>query len=248
MKNTGKTFILAVIAVLSSLILNACGASKATSTPTFDIGMIHTSVAITFAAGLTQTAIAFPTDTPTSTPTITLTSTPTPTTPRTPGTVVAPTASCYSLTGIRDVTIPDNTPMVPGQVFTKTWLVKNTGSCTWENSFKFAFISGDSMGGATLVLDQVVNPGAQIELSVAMTAPNKTGTVRGNWRMSNASGTFFGEVQFVIINLGLANSTATSTVTPTAATPTATATPEPTTSTPTPTETENPSPTDTPGS
>jgi len=219
--------------ILVAMILAACKANQATPTPTLSVESIQTQVVGTFAAGLTQTAVALPTSTPTLTPTETPTVTPTRATPLTPGNGGAPTASCYGLTGIKEVTIPDNTPMVPGQTFTKTWLVKNTGTCTWEAGFKFAFIGGDAMGGSTLALSTAVSPGAEVELSVDMVAPNKTGAVRGNWRMSTASGQFFGEEQFVIIVLGNATSTATGT-------PTATATPTVTSEPPTPTETLTP--------
>ncbi|MBE3117541.1 MAG: hypothetical protein IMZ50_02135, partial [Candidatus Atribacteria bacterium] len=128
---------------------------------------------------------------------------------------------------------------VPRQVFTKTWLVKNTGSCIWETGFKFAFTGGDAMGGTTLVLDKTVSPGAEVELSIAMTAPNKTGPVHGNWRMSAANGTFFGDEVFVLINLSGATSTVTSTATATATAGEATAVPTQT-ETPTLTATSTP--------
>jgi hypothetical protein len=126
--------------------------------------------------------------------------------------------------------------MVPGQAFTKTWLVKNTGSCTWEAGFKFASTGGEAMGGATLVLDKPVSPGTEIELSIAMTAPNKSGEVRGHWRLSTASGAFFGDDVFVLINL----SGATSTVTSSTAAATATATAGEASAAPTQTETQTP--------
>lgn len=235
MKKTGKKYVLAVLVVLGSLVLNACGASTPEPTPTLSVESIQTIAVSTFAAGLTQTAIALPTATPTSTPTETPTSTPTRSTPLAPGSGSVPTASCYGLLGIRDVTIPDNTPMAPGETFTKTWLVRNSGSCNWDAGFKFAFIGGDAMGGTTLVLDEAVSPGTEIELSVVMTAPtDKTGEVRGNWRMSTANGTFFGDEQYVIIVLGGATATGTPpTTTPTGTLATATATATPT-ETPTP--------------
>jgi hypothetical protein len=143
--------------------------------------------------------------------------------------------------GLRDVTITDNTPMLPGQTFIKTWLVKNTGTCTWETGFKLVFTGGDAMGGATLVMDKTVIPGAEVELSIAMTAPNKTGAVRGNWHMSTTTGTYFGDELWVLINLSGATTTVTST-------PTVTATAGAATATPTPTETQTPTPTETPTS
>lgn len=239
MKYTDKLVVLIILTALGSLALSACGASTPEPTPTLGVEAIQTSAISTFAAGLTQTAIAMPTDTPTSTSTPTNTPTPTPTrgTPFAPGGGTIPTVSCYSLSYLNDVTIPDNTPMVPGQTFTKTWRVKNTGNCTWDVGFKLVFTGGDAMGGAALVLSNSVSPGAETELSIAMTAPNKTGTVRGNWRMSTASGTFFGDEMYIIISLG--NATTTATITATATGSTATATPTPT---------ETPTPTDTPSS
>jgi hypothetical protein len=93
------------------------------------------------------------------------------------------------------------------------------------------------MGGTTLVLDKAVSPGAQTNLSIAMTAPALTGSVRGNWRMSTLTGVFFGDEEYIIITL---SGTATATATPAAptATPAApTATPIPSN---TPTQTATP--------
>jgi len=241
MKNTNKWVILIILAVLGSLALSACGAGTPAPTPTLGVEAIQTSAVSTFAAGLTQTASALPTNTPTSTPTFTPTSTSTLATPLASLGGAIPTVSCYGMIGIRDVTVQDNAPMLPGQAFIKTWLVKNSGTCAWETGFKLVFTGGDAMGGATLVLDKPVSPGAEVELSIAMTAPNKTGSVRGNWHMSTAAGAYFGDELFVLINLSGATTTVTSTATVTATAGTATATP-------TPTETQTPTLTETPTS
>jgi len=65
-----------------------------------------------------------------------------------------------------------------------------------------------------------------------MVAPNKAGTVRGNWRMSTASGQFFGDEVYVQVVIGggaAATNTSgpatSSTATATTAADTATATP-----------------------
>jgi uncharacterized protein affecting Mg2+/Co2+ transport len=131
---------------------------------------------------------------------------------------------------VADVTIPDNTSMKPGQTFTKTWRVRNNGTCAWESGFKFNFIGGEAMGGGVLTLNKAVSPGTETELSVAMTAPNTSGSHRGNWRMANAAGTNFGdEVYVVIIVSGSASTTSTATspgvVAQATATPTSTGTP-----------------------
>lgn len=248
MKKTKLLYNLVGLGLLMSLLLSACGSGDADATPTFSVELAQTQAVLTFSAALTQTAIAMPsstpspTDTPSPTATVTLAVTNTPGTPLAPTGGVAPTSSCYSMAFVSDVTIPDNTNMKPGQTFTKTWRVRNNGSCAWDAGFKFTYTGGNSLGGATMTLDKAVSAGTETELSVAMTAPNTAGSYRSNWRMANASGTNFGDEVFVLIVVsGTASLTSTSTATgqPTqTATATATATETPTaTSTDTGTDT-----------
>ncbi len=245
-KNISPTLFIA-LALAGILSLTACGAGTPEPTPTIDAAPIQTEAVSTFAAGLTQTAFLQPTETPTSTLTPTQSLTPTRGTPAAPSGGVVPTASCYGLIFRQDVTIPDNTAMVPGQTFTKTWKVRNSGTCAWESDFKLASTGGEAMGGTAKTLGQSVAPGAEIDISIPMTAPNKTGSVRGNWRMSTAGGVFFGDELYVIINLG--SGTVTVTKTGTVMTPTKSLTPTVTTAVtlaPTATPTATTAPTDTP--
>ncbi len=46
---------------------------------------------------------------------------------------------------IADVTVPDGTVMVPNYSFTKTWRLKNIGTCTWTPSYSVTYVSGDPM-------------------------------------------------------------------------------------------------------
>jgi hypothetical protein len=154
-----------------------------------------TSAAQTVAAQLTemsiQETIAPPvTDTPappTDTPTPTVTSTPEPPT-------VTPTVECKDQAGnVIDVTVPDDTYYPPSQAFTKTWRVKNTGTCTWTTSYALVFDSGNIMGGPTSkALASSVPPGASIDISVSLTSPASNGTHRGNWKLRNDKGVIFG--------------------------------------------------------
>ena len=45
-------------------------------------------------------------------------------------------------------TIPDNTHFAPGDTFTKTWTIINSGTCEWSANYYMVFVSGDQMGGA----------------------------------------------------------------------------------------------------
>ena len=211
-----------------ALLLASCGAQvpELTPTVTFSADEIRTQAVATFSVALTETAFAAPSDTPVATltpvPTLGTLATSTGGVPFSGATSVGATSaatSCYGLSFASDVTIPDNTPVTPSQSFTKTWKVKNAGSCAWEAGFKFAFVGGDAMGGTTYTLPSSVAAGAVVDISVAMVAPNKTGTIRGDWRMSTASGQFFGEQVYVQVVIG-GGSAPTNTSGPASATPT----------------------------
>jgi len=223
-----------MLTLLAAFALSACGGSEADATPTVSVELIRTQAVLTFQAQLTQTALV----NPTSTPTATNTATPAATFAApsiAPGAIGASataatgsqSSACYALAFVRDVTIPDGTQMTPGQSFTKTWLVSNTGTCAWEAGFKWNVVAGEAMGGVAVTLNQRIEPGRQYEFSVPMVAPtNKTGTLRGTWRLSDANGSFFGDSPWVEINIGGTAPTSTGAeATSAPATATATATP-----------------------
>lgn len=207
--------------MILGLLISACAGSEAEATPTLGVEAIQTYAVATFSGGLTQTALAAPTNTPLPTNTVapllpiaTLANI----TPFVTTVGVNPTSVCNRMSYVNDVTIPDNTPMTPGQTFTKTWRVKNSGTCAWEAGFKLAFTGGDAMSGATHTLPQSVPANGEVDISIAMTAPNKNGSIRGNWRMSTAAGQYFGDEVYVMILVGggSAGGTATNTGAPTA--------------------------------
>ncbi len=230
--NQSRLFIrVSGVAVAALLLLSACGAGAEQATPTLSVEQIQTEAVATFSADLTSTAQSMPTNTPTATETTSPTPTRTPGTTNTPSSVATaganPTSTCYGLTFVSDVTIPDNTRMEPGQRFTKTWRVRNSGSCAWEAGFQFRFTGGEAMGGSSVALESAVQPGSETDLSVALTAPTTAGTHRGNWRMSTAAGTFFGDEVFVQIVVGSASASPTGSASATPA-PTANPTLDPT--------------------
>jgi len=92
-----------------------------------------------------------------------------------------------------DVTVPDDTVMQPGQVFTKIWRLKNVGTCTWTSSYAITFFSGEKMGAPTVVpIPGVVAPGQSIDIAVDLQAPQEAGAYQGNWKLLNANGVLFG--------------------------------------------------------
>ena len=215
-----KLFIL--LTLLGTFVLGACGGSDE-STPTLTVEQIQTLAVMTYQAQLTQTALAMPTETftplPTETPIAIVTfASPDSSSPAEATNTPASSGqslSCYDLAYVKDVTIPDNTQVTPGQSFTKTWLVSNSGTCDWEPGFIFNVVGGDAMNGVAVTLNQTVQPGRQYEFSVPMVAPtDKTGELKGTWRLSAANNNFFGDGVYVLVEIG-AGATATPTETPT---------------------------------
>jgi len=119
-----------------------------------------------------------------------LTPTPTPLVPPPP--TIAP-AGCDRATFVTDVNIPDGTIFTPGAAFSKTWRLKNSGSCTWTKEYKITYYSGEVMNAQTAVnMPYYVYPNGTVDITVNMVAPGAPGNYRGYWIVSNPSGQMFG--------------------------------------------------------
>lgn len=103
-------------------------------------------------------------------------------------------ASCDAAQFVADITIPDGRSFNAGETFTKTWRLKNVGTCTWTKDYSLVFDSSNQMGATspTAFPNQNVAPGQTVDLSVNMTAPNISGIVFGYWKLKNANGAIFG--------------------------------------------------------
>jgi hypothetical protein len=115
---------------------------------------------------------------------------------------------------IADVTIPDNTELEPGVGFAKTWRMSNSGTCAWDSGTVWAFESGDKMDGPDAVDVPIAEPGATVDITVNLTAPDAPGTYAGSWRMRQPSDEVFGTQG--IVRIVVIEPEATTTPTPTA--------------------------------
>jgi hypothetical protein len=155
-----------------------------------DAAAIQTEAALTVAAQLTAAPAVTATLTNAPFPTLSpATATVQPVTQAPPATA---TTACDKGAYVSDITYPDNTTVDTGTSFTKTWQLRNDGSCSWTTSYALVFAGGDSMGGpAAQALTANVNPGQTVNVSVDLTAPATNGTYKGNWALRNASGVVF---------------------------------------------------------
>jgi hypothetical protein len=111
----------------------------------------------------------------------------------TPTPVLAPPPNCDRARFVADITVPDGTVINAGATFTKTWRLKNVGSCTWTTSYSLIFDTGTQMGGPNSVnLPQSVAPGQTTDLTITLTAPSTAGEYRGYWKFKDNNGIPFG--------------------------------------------------------
>ena len=210
------------IILASVLLLMGCDVSTfilPQQIPTSNPNVVHLMVVQTAAAAATETAGFIP-------PTLTSTLTPFPTQTPVNSPTVTPTfifllatststssgTACDDAIFVSDLTIPDNTVENPGQSFVKTWVLQNTGSCTWGSGYTLNFVSGTRMGGTNTSVGSLVAPGEQAQISVTMTAPTTAGEYTGAWRLNNASGKSFGETVDVVIDVNANEYTQTPTL------------------------------------
>ncbi|MBI3158102.1 MAG: hypothetical protein HYZ26_00700 [Chloroflexi bacterium] len=195
-RTTQLAAILALAALLSACNLPGSGGATPTKSPE----NVMTAAAETVAVQLTADAANRPTSTSTPEPSATPSASPTAGTPASSATARPPTGGntggntgCDAAAFVADVTVDDGTKMNPGQAFTKTWRLRNAGTCTWSASYELVFVSGDRMGGpSSQKLTASVAPGQEVDISVNLVAPNTPAKYTGNWMLRNASGVNFG--------------------------------------------------------
>ena len=215
---------LACVLVGFSLLVAACSSAAGDASPTPQPESVLTAAAQTAQAQLTELAKPKPTSTSSPLPAETIPPLPTDSAalgtdlvsspdPDTTG-VITPTPATGGVDQGEfwaDITIPDGTDFDQGETFTKVWQLRNSGTNTWTQDYGLAFFGGEQMSAPVVVpLTGNVSPGATIDVSVDMTAPQSGGTYTGFWKMQNAAGEFFDYAVFVQIDVlgGQASGTA----------------------------------------
>lgn len=105
---------------------------------------------------------------------------------------------CYSSKYIADVTIPDGTKLKNSEAFTKTWKIRNDGSCNWGDDTVLVYVSGTKMASPDTVKVGKVVSSTEVEVTVQLTAPDQYGNYTGLWQLKNAQGNFGTQLSTVI--------------------------------------------------
>ncbi|MCL5274188.1 MAG: NBR1-Ig-like domain-containing protein [Chloroflexi bacterium] len=148
----------------------------------------------------------------TATPTSAISATPI------PG-IAGPNGCDLNMQFIADVSVSDGTVIPFNGAFTKTWRVRNTGTCAWDSAYKLVFASGAQMGAPGSVSMNPVKPNEVTDISVPMKAPGSgSGPLSGEWRLAAPDNTIFGNKLTVVIALPAATTTPQPTTMPATAT------------------------------
>lgn len=202
--------LMGICLLIGLFVLSACKPKDDNATPTDVLDDIRTVAARTIEALTTQmlqTSEAMQTESPpepmdTELPPVPTQEAPDPATEvptadfsNTPEAVATPTNAdkpC-DLAAFVGETLPDGSQLYPGTMFTKTWTLRNEGSCTWTSDYAVVFTSGDSMSApaATQLSKSEVKPGESVEVSVPLIAPGYGGKFRADFKLRNAAGVLF---------------------------------------------------------
>ncbi len=121
--------------------------------------------------------------------------------PAAPAQVVDANGCTLAAAFLQDVTVPDGTAVRAGSTFTKTWRMKNTSSCDWGEGFTIAFLQDTPMSAAGSAPVRPTPSNANVDVSVALTAPAQSGTYTSTWRLKDAAGQPFGNVVYLVIRV-----------------------------------------------
>jgi hypothetical protein len=232
---TRKLFWLAGATILA-VTLSSCNLG-ATAVPTVDPGVIQTqafgAVLTQVSNQQTQTALANPTTpAPTNTPlpTATLITAPTAASLNTPfafntqqpgltpfaslvptvgagGPIGATKNGCNDGSFESEDGVADGTVLAPLKNFQKSWDIKNTGTCAWDEGYSFTFmadVSTPGLAGYSIVLpknkpEDYTKPNSSQNFVLKLTAPKTPGEYTGYWKLKDDAGNFFGPLVYLKI-------------------------------------------------
>ncbi|MBI9048248.1 MAG: hypothetical protein JEZ00_02425 [Anaerolineaceae bacterium] len=228
MKSKNKV-LLSLIVLLIAVSISACGPS-APAEPTVDTNLIKTEALETAFAQMTQEALFNPTETPVPTETPLPTNTLAPTTtlaqatlPSIATSAVQPVATQATGNVVGAVNTGDKAQWISQEpddgtkfylrnaeevplFFDIFWTVENTGTTTWNDSYKLRYYVGDKFfrneTEFSFPKDISVAPGEQAALKIVASYPDDSGKYESVWVLTNPDGVNFQvlTIQIEVIN------------------------------------------------
>ena len=117
-----------------------------------------------------------------------------------PSATVKPTLTgpcTNNLTFMDDITIPDDTVVFFGATIDKQWLVTNSGTCSWNSTYRLKWIGGETFGALEEQSLFPARSGTQATLRILFTAPTVEGAYESAWQAYGPDGSAFGDPIFM---------------------------------------------------
>lgn len=108
--------------------------------------------------------------------------------PTTPPAMARPANCTNEAVLIQDVTIPDGAQLTQGESFIKTWRLRNTGTCPWDESYRLVFAKGERMKSPDFVALPPTAPNSDVDISVPLTAPSANGIFTAFFELHDSQG------------------------------------------------------------
>jgi hypothetical protein len=94
---------------------------------------------------------------------------------------------------VEDVPLLNPQEIYQGNPLTKTWLLRNTGNCTWDDDYVLVHTDGALLASAAAIpIPEVVGPGETVEVTLNLTAPQEIGNYTSAWKLRSGYNEVFG--------------------------------------------------------
>jgi Ig-like domain from next to BRCA1 gene len=105
--------------------------------------------------------------------------------------------------------VGDGTVLQPLKKFQKSWDIKNTGTCPWDEGYSFTFmadVSTPGFEGYSIVLlktrpEDFTKPNASQNFVLKLRAPKTPGDYTAYWKLKDDAGNFFGPLVYLKITV-----------------------------------------------
>ena len=102
---------------------------------------------------------------------------------------------------IDDLTVPDGSEFFPGQQITKRWLIKNEGTCNWDQYYTLQLISGLALGANQVQALYPARQSTEAVLEILFYAPDNPGRYNSWWQAYDPDGGRFGDPVYMEISV-----------------------------------------------
>jgi len=110
---------------------------------------------------------------------------------------------------VADVTLPDGSNVAAGVTAVKTWRVRNSGAIPWPPTTQLRHVEGETFGIRGGIPVEAVEPGQEVDISLALQAPRESGEYRGVWRLHADENTPFGARLIALVTVPEGSNTGT---------------------------------------